>query len=71
MISEEDILVEALWPKREGGQHVGVSIPAIKVTHLPSGLIAIVETESSQHRNRQVAIEMIIGGLTCSAYQGR
>lgn len=67
----EDLLVEALWPKSQEGQHVGATIPAIKVTHIPSGLIAIVETERSQHRSRQVAIEMLIGGLTCAAYQGR
>jgi protein subunit release factor A len=34
------------------------------VTHIPSGLSAECDTESSQHRNRSIAIDMILGGLT-------
>lgn len=72
LIHDSDLKVEALWPPdSKGGQHVGMPSVPIKVTHLPSGLIAIVESERSQHRNRNIAIEMIIGGLTSRHYQGR
>lgn len=71
VIPAGDLRVEALWPESHGGQHAGVRIPAIRVTHIPSGLTATCESQRSQHRNRQVAIDMILGGLTSPAYQGQ
>lgn len=62
MIKDEDLKVEALR-RPPGGQHVGTET-GIRVTHLPSGLVAECKTERSQHRNRLIAIDMIIGGLT-------
>lgn len=65
MINPGDLEVEVLqWPK--GGQHCGTRT-GVKVTHAPTGLVAIVETERSQHRNKEIAVEMILGGLTCAA----
>ena len=68
IIPDEDLNVVALWPKSEGGQHVGVPIPEVMVTHIPSGLTAIVR-QKSQHRARQVAVEMILGGLTSTQFR--
>lgn len=68
MIRDEDIKVEALrWPP--GGQHVG-SRTGIRITHIPSGLVAECETERSQHKNRSIALDMILGGLTSKDYRG-
>lgn len=69
MIPPEDLRVESYDPHPPGGQRVGVR-SGVKVTHLPSGLVAICETERSQHRNRLIAVAMLEGGLTCPEFRG-
>lgn len=52
------------WPDRGvGGQHVGYPT-GLRVEHLPTGLVVIVDSSRSQHRNRQIALDMLLGGLT-------
>ncbi len=63
MIQPEDLKVEVLRKRPPGGQHVGTDT-GIRVTHIPSGLAAECDTERSQHRNRSIALDMILGGLT-------
>lgn len=63
VIRDEDLKVEVSRRDPPGGQHVGTE-QGVKVTHLPTGLTAECKNERSQHRNRQVAIDMILGGLT-------
>lgn len=68
MIPQEDLIIE-MWPPRSvGGQQVGIAT-GVKVTHTPTNLIAICATERSQHRNKQIAIDMILGGLTSPHYR--
>jgi len=67
-IPPQDLRVETYEPTPPGGQHVGVRT-GVKVTHLPTGLIAICNTERSQHRNRQIAVDMILGGLTSPGFR--
>lgn len=67
-IPAPDLLITP-WPDRsKGGQHVGTA-SGVRVEHVPTGLVAIVETERSQHRNKEIAVEMILGGLTCRAFR--
>jgi hypothetical protein len=68
IIRDEDFKVESLRDP-PGGQHVGVRT-GVRVTHLPSGLMAECETDRSQHRNKAVAMDMILGGLTSPHYRG-
>jgi len=68
MIAEDDLEVETLTPP-PGGQHVGVST-GVKITHVPTGLVAICKTERSQARNRVIALDMILGGLTSPHFRG-
>ena len=49
-----------------GGQHVGSPNNPIKVTHTPSGLVAICGSQRSQHRNRIIALDMIEYGIVSS-----
>lgn len=63
LIDRAHLKVEVVHPKSQGGQHVGYTILPIKVTHEPTGIVAIVECRS-QHKSRQVAIEMIEAALT-------
>ena len=66
-INPDDLKVEVIRPT-QGGQHVG-SYQGIKITHIPSGLTAMCDTERSQHRNKQIAMDMILGGLTSPSYR--
>lgn len=68
-IDPKDLKVEAIRRRPPGGQHVGTE-SGIRVTHIPSGLVAEADTERSQHRNRDIALEMILGGLTSKSYRG-
>lgn len=62
-MNESDLLIEPYPLVKAGGQHVTTTRSAIQVTHIPSGLVAICNTERSQLRNRDVAIAMIEAGL--------
>ena len=68
LIPEDELLIEAWPPRGLGGQHVGTA-SGVKVTHLPTGLAAIANANRSQHRNRQIAIDMIVGGLTSPKFR--
>jgi protein subunit release factor A len=67
MIPDEDILVEVYPPRQTGGQVVGPGPCGVRITHLPTGLVAISDIGRSQHRNRNIAMDMILGGLTSPA----
>lgn len=57
----------SIWPpSKVGGQHVGTS-NGVKIVHLPTGLEAVSIAERSQHLNRQIAMDMILGGITSPA----
>lgn len=68
IIKDEDLKVEVIRQHPYGGQHVGTD-RGVKVTHIPSGLIAMVDNDRSQHRNRSIALDMILGGLTSKHYR--
>lgn len=54
--------------RTKGGQHVGIDA-GVRVIH-ESGLVAEVRTDRSQLRNRSVAMDMILGGLTSPHFRG-
>ncbi|MBI1202632.1 MAG: hypothetical protein GC182_08995 [Rhodopseudomonas sp.] len=62
-LADEDLKVEALHRQPPGGQHVGTE-SGVRVTHIPSKLVAEADGDRSQHRNRAIAMDMILGGLT-------
>lgn len=51
-------------PQDRGGQHVGTGPSGVKVTHQPSGIVAIVDIGRSRHINRTIAVEMIMAAIT-------
>lgn len=59
LIDLKDIKIEPYPVVPPGGQHVGVTRTGAKVTHVPTGLIAISDCERSQVRNRNLAMSMI------------
>ena len=62
-IPTDQLKIETWPPRDRGGQHVGYP-SGIRVEHLPTGLVVFVDAGRSQHRNRQIAIDMLLGGLT-------
>lgn len=68
LIPIEELKVEIVQPHPPGGQHVG-TYSGVKVTHIPSGIIAIVDSDRSQHRNRAIAFDMIEAALTSPNYR--
>lgn len=53
---DKDLRVEAFRASGPGGQHVNTTDTAVRVTHLPTGLVATAREERSQHRNKALAI---------------
>lgn len=64
----KDLNIQPFPYVRPGGQQVSVVRTGIKVTHIPTGLIAIVECERSQIKNRNIAIGMINHALNQMNY---